>query len=62
MTANTRADGAAYFDLAERRQLRVQAQSYAFDRADQALADLADDRFDGVAVLRVASTRRSTND
>ncbi len=51
VTANTRADGRAFLDLAARHRLRVAATPYAFDHADRALDDLAADRVEGVAVL-----------
>jgi alcohol dehydrogenase, propanol-preferring len=54
VTANTRADGEAFLSLAARIGLRLTTIPYPFDRADQALADLAHDRFAGAAVLRVA--------
>ncbi len=53
VTANTRADGRAFLDIAARTPLRVSTTAYGLDRADQALADLAADRVDGVAVLRM---------
>jgi hypothetical protein len=39
--------------LAERYPLAVTTTPYAFDRATEALADLAADRVDGAAVLRL---------
>ena len=51
VTANTRADGEEFLALAARLRLRVTAQRYPLDRADQALADLAHDRITGAAVL-----------
>jgi alcohol dehydrogenase, propanol-preferring len=55
VTANTRADGEAFLALAGRIGLRLETVPYPFDRADQALADLAHDRFAGAAVLHVAA-------
>lgn len=52
-TANTRADGRAFLDLAAAIPIRVTTTPYPFDRADQALADLASDRVHGAAVLRL---------
>jgi propanol-preferring alcohol dehydrogenase len=52
VTANTRDDGREFLSLAARHKLRVAIQRYAFSHADEALADLAGDRVDGVAVLR----------
>ena len=54
VTANTRADGEAFLALACRIGLRLATVPYPFERADQALADLAHDRFAGAAVLHVA--------
>ncbi|MCQ4080651.1 zinc-binding alcohol dehydrogenase family protein [Streptomyces sp. RB6PN25] len=51
VTANTRDDGRAYLAEAARLRPRVQVQRYPMSRADQALADLAADRVNGVAVL-----------
>lgn len=51
VTANTRADGAAYLAEAARRRPRVHVRRYPMSRADAALADLAADRVTGVAVL-----------
>jgi propanol-preferring alcohol dehydrogenase len=50
-TANTRADGMAFLDIAGRHRLSVTTHPYPLDAADQALADLAADRFTGAAVL-----------
>jgi propanol-preferring alcohol dehydrogenase len=52
-TANTRADGEALLRLAPRLGVRATTTAYPFDRADQALADLAHDRLTGAAVLRM---------
>jgi len=52
VTANTRADGREFLSLAARHRLRVHIRGYALDQADRALSDLAEDRVDGVAVLR----------
>ncbi|HET6834277.1 MAG TPA: zinc-dependent alcohol dehydrogenase family protein [Acidimicrobiales bacterium] len=51
VTANTRADGEEFLALAARLDLRVTATPYPLDGADQALADLANDRLTGAAVL-----------
>jgi propanol-preferring alcohol dehydrogenase len=53
VTANTRADGEAFLDIAARIPIKTMTEVYAFDEADRALADLARDRITGVAVLRV---------
>ncbi|WP_347626323.1 zinc-dependent alcohol dehydrogenase family protein [Sphaerisporangium sp. B11E5] len=55
VTANTRADGRAFLGLAARHPLSVTTTPYPFDQADQALADLAADRVNGAAVLRIGS-------
>jgi alcohol dehydrogenase, propanol-preferring len=54
VTANTRADGEAFLALAARIGLQLTTLAYRFEHADQALADLAHDRFAGAAVLHVA--------
>ena len=54
VTANTRADGEEFLRLAARHQIRSTTVRYAFDRADQALADLEHGRFAGAAVLHVS--------
>jgi propanol-preferring alcohol dehydrogenase len=51
VTANTRADGTEFLELAARIGIAVSATPYPFDRADQALSDLAHDRVNGAAVL-----------
>lgn len=51
VTANTRADGREFLELAGRHRLRVTVTGYPLDAADQALADLAADRVNGAAVL-----------
>jgi len=51
VTANTRADGREFLELAARVPVRVTTTVYPLDRADDALADLAGDRVDGAAVL-----------
>jgi propanol-preferring alcohol dehydrogenase len=63
VTANTRADGQAFLAFAEQHRLAVSTTPYPFAAADQALADLADDRVTGAAVLRIAagSTGGSTS-
>jgi propanol-preferring alcohol dehydrogenase len=52
-TANTRRDGEELLALAVRARLQVQTTPYAFERAPEALQDLAHDRVTGAAVLRV---------
>jgi propanol-preferring alcohol dehydrogenase len=51
VTANTRADGRALLGTAARIRMQVEAVPYPFDRADEALRDLAHDRITGAAVL-----------
>ena len=51
VTANTRRDGEEFLDLAARLDLQVTAVPYAMADANQALSDLAHDRFSGAAVL-----------
>ncbi|MEU7742508.1 zinc-binding alcohol dehydrogenase family protein [Nonomuraea sp. NPDC049158] len=51
VTANTRADGRAYLDLALGRPPHVTTTPYPFDRAASALRDLADGQVNGAAVL-----------
>jgi alcohol dehydrogenase, propanol-preferring len=53
VTANTRADGEAFLDIAARIPLETMTRVYPFDDADRALADLAHDRITGVGVLQV---------
>jgi propanol-preferring alcohol dehydrogenase len=54
VTANTRADGEEFLELASRIPIRPTTTPYPLSAADQALADLAHDRINGAAVLRVA--------
>ena len=51
VTANTRHDGEEFLEIAARVPLRVSTTPYPFDRADQALADLAHDEVNGAAVV-----------
>ncbi|MBD0293194.1 MAG: hypothetical protein ICV70_06425, partial [Jiangellaceae bacterium] len=53
VTANTREDGRAFLDVAADHRLHVTTTPYPFDTADEALADLAADRVNGAAVLRL---------
>jgi alcohol dehydrogenase, propanol-preferring len=53
VTANTRRDGDELMALAARLDLDVRTVPYPMDQADRALADLAADRVDGAAVLRL---------
>jgi alcohol dehydrogenase, propanol-preferring len=49
----TRADAREFLAFAGRHRIEVTAMPYPFDRADRALADLAADRVNGAAVLRL---------
>jgi propanol-preferring alcohol dehydrogenase len=51
VTSNTARDALDFLAFAARHPLRVVTTAYPLDRADQALADLADSRYVGAAVL-----------
>jgi propanol-preferring alcohol dehydrogenase len=53
VTANTRGDGRAFLDFAAQHRLHVTTTPYPFEGADRALTDLAADRVNGAAVLRM---------
>lgn len=53
VTANTRADGAAFLSTAARIGIRVHTVPYPFESADRALTDLAHGRLTGAAVIRM---------
>lgn len=53
VTANTREDGTAFLAVAAEHRLRVHTTPYPLRAADQALRDLAADRINGAAVLRM---------
>jgi propanol-preferring alcohol dehydrogenase len=55
VTANTRRDGEEFLEVAARIPIRPTTTTYPFTSADQALIDLAGDRVEGAAVLRVRS-------
>src|SRR5438270_885134 len=55
VTANTRADGEAFLDIAARIPIETMTAVYPFDEADRALADLAHDPLTGVGVLRITA-------
>ena len=55
VTANTRADGNLFLQTAADIHIEVSATPYAFDRANEALRDLAHDRVNGAAVLVMPS-------
>jgi propanol-preferring alcohol dehydrogenase len=51
VTANTRRDATEFLALAAEIPIRPHTVAYPFERADEALADLAHDRVNGAAVL-----------
>jgi propanol-preferring alcohol dehydrogenase len=53
VTSNTRGDAQEFLTLAQRLRVKVTTTPYRFDEADQALADLEADRFNGAAVLHM---------
>ncbi len=53
VTANTRGDGEEFLAIADRIGLRPTTTVYPFEEADRALSDLAADRVNGAAVIRV---------
>ena len=55
MTANTRRDGEEFLTLAAEIPIRPTTVEYAFEQADVALEDLAADRVNGAAVIRVSA-------
>jgi propanol-preferring alcohol dehydrogenase len=55
VTANTRRDGHEFLALADRIGLRPTTTEYPLTAADQALADLAADRVNGAAVIRMGT-------
>lgn len=59
VTANTRTDGTEFLALAASAGVRATTTPYAFDRADEALADLAHDRVTGAAVVVVDASDRT---
>jgi propanol-preferring alcohol dehydrogenase len=54
VTANTRRDGEEFLEIAARIPIRPTTTVYPFTDADRALIDLAQDRVNGAAVLRVS--------
>jgi zinc-binding alcohol dehydrogenase family protein len=54
VTANTRRDGEEFLAIAADIPIRVTATLYPFERADDALRDLAADRLTGAAVLQIS--------
>ncbi|MBT1002416.1 zinc-dependent alcohol dehydrogenase family protein [Paenarthrobacter sp. DKR-5] len=58
VTANTRADGEQFLQIAARIGLRPATTVYPLAEADRALRDLAEDRITGAAVLRVSASAR----
>ena len=55
VTANTRRDGEEFLTIAAQLRLRPVVTTYPFEHASNALADLAGDKVNGVAVLQVAT-------
>jgi propanol-preferring alcohol dehydrogenase len=55
VTANTRQDGREFLALADRLGLVPSTTVYALDEVDRALSDVAHDRVNGAAVIRVSS-------
>jgi propanol-preferring alcohol dehydrogenase len=53
VTANTRRDGEEFLAIADRIGLKPTTTPYPLSAVDQALADLAADRINGAAVIRV---------
>ena len=53
VTSNTRRDGEELLALASRLRIRVTTSPYPFERADEALLDLASGRVRGAAVLQL---------
>lgn len=53
VTANTRRDGEEFMSIARQVPLRLSVTTYPFDEAPRALEDLAADRVEGVAVIKV---------
>ena len=62
VTSNTRADGEELLALAGRLGLRATVTPYPFERAAQALRDLAEDRVSGAAVLTFDGTSHASMD
>lgn len=54
VTANTRADGREFLDIAGRIGIEVTTTPYAFEEADRALSDLAAGQVAGAAVLQMS--------
>jgi propanol-preferring alcohol dehydrogenase len=55
VTANTRVDGEEFLRIASRIAIRPTVTMYDFDDVNQALSDLAHDRFSGAAAIRVSA-------
>jgi propanol-preferring alcohol dehydrogenase len=62
VTANTRRDGEEFLELAKSIDIRVTTTSYPLGMANEALEDLAHDRVNGAAVLRIHETCGDTTD
>jgi propanol-preferring alcohol dehydrogenase len=55
VTANTRQDGREFLALADRLGLKPSTMSYTIDEVEGALSDVAHDRVNGAAVIRISS-------
>ncbi len=55
VTANTRADGELLMQIATDHHLEIHTTGYAFERAADALVDLAEDRVNGAAVIHTGA-------
>jgi propanol-preferring alcohol dehydrogenase len=55
VTANTRQDGIEFLELAGRAAIRPTTTVYGMESVDTALSDLAADRVNGAAVIRISS-------
>ena len=53
VTSNTRQDGEALLREAERIPIRPEIQAYPFDRVNEALQDLKQDRINGTGLIRI---------
>ena len=60
VTANTRLDGAEFLAIASRVPLQIRTTPYDFANADAALRDLAADRVNGAAIIRIGAHRSGT--
>jgi propanol-preferring alcohol dehydrogenase len=54
VTSNTRRDGEELLREATRIPIRPEVQFYAFERVNQALQDLKNDRINGTGMIQIA--------